>query len=105
MKTSKLTLLACALTFGFSAMASANCADNAVDSCNSKHPNPSKSDHAYELYELCIKAQLGQQCPNSAIKPTNLSKIINKSATNNRRTSERFQLNRISKVESTSERR
>ena len=66
MKAILIGLAVFALTFGSVSIASANCADDAVDTCNAKHPDPDKSDHAYELYELCIKAQLGQQCPNSS---------------------------------------
>ncbi len=66
MKAMLIGLAVLALTFGGVSIASANCADDAIDTCNGKHPDPDKSDHAYELYELCIKAQLGQQCPNSS---------------------------------------
>lgn len=48
----------------FSGGVYANCADDAVDTCNKKHPNPNSSSSAYDRYELCIKAQLGQKCPS-----------------------------------------
>ena len=54
------------LTLGSASTALANCADDAIDTCNANHPDPGKSDDSYDLYELCIKAQLGQNCPNSA---------------------------------------
>ena len=67
MRTLITAILTLILAFGITPSASANCADDAIDTCNAKHPDPDKSDHAYELYELCIKAQIGQNCPNSAI--------------------------------------
>ena len=54
------------LALGSTSTLLANCADDAIDTCNAKHPDPDKSDQAGQLYELCIKAQLGQKCPNSA---------------------------------------
>ncbi len=57
-------IILCLALFGAST-ALANCADDAIDTCNEKHPDPNKSDGAYGAYELCIKAQLGQKCPNS----------------------------------------
>ncbi len=64
--TTRFASIVLAATLGYSGLVSANCADNAIDVCNAKHPNPNKSDHAYELYELCINAQLSQQCHNAA---------------------------------------
>jgi hypothetical protein len=55
--------------------AAANCADDAVDTCNQKHPDPNKSKGAYQKYELCIKAQLGQKCPPNA--PAGLGLLAN----------------------------
>lgn len=73
MKRSTLSAAVLAVALGFSGLAMANCADDAVDTCNTKHPNPNKSDHAYELYELCLKAQLGQKCPgNASIHPSSV---------------------------------
>jgi hypothetical protein len=66
MKPTTFVLLVLIMTFGVPGTASANCADDAIDTCNAKHPDPNKSDSAYDLYELCIKAQLGQKCPNNA---------------------------------------
>ncbi|WP_409526187.1 hypothetical protein [Nitrincola sp. MINF-07-Sa-05] len=63
MKTSKLIPILFAATLGFSGLAMANCADDAINTCNAKHPDPDKN---YGAYELCIKAQLGQKCPSSA---------------------------------------
>lgn len=66
MKASIVTSIILMASLGFSGIAVANCADDAVNTCNNKHPNPNKSDHAYELYELCLKAQLSQKCPSNA---------------------------------------
>lgn len=54
-----------AVAFALSGNVFANCADDAIDTCNKKHPNPNGSSGAYDKYELCIKAQLGQKCPKS----------------------------------------
>ena len=40
-----------------------NCADDAIDICNKKHPE------ANAAYELCIKAQLGHKCPKGTATP------------------------------------
>ncbi len=66
MKTSTIAIILLTATMGFSGQAMANCADDAVNTCNNKHPDPNKSNQAYELYELCIKAQLGQKCPSNS---------------------------------------
>ena len=66
MKTVITGAVALFLAFGVASTVSANCADDAVNTCNKKHPDPNKSDHAYELYDLCIKAQLGQKCPSNS---------------------------------------
>ena len=66
MKIVITAIVALLLSFGIVSTVSANCADDAINTCNAKHPDSDKSDQAYDLYELCIKAQIGQNCPNSA---------------------------------------
>ena len=64
MKNAKLLPALFAAVMGFSGLAMANCADDAIAVCNEKHPNP---DANYGAYNLCIQAQLGQKCPHSAV--------------------------------------
>lgn len=66
MKTLITAVVTLLLAVGVVSTVSANCADDAVNVCNKKHPDPNKSDHAYELYDLCIKAQIGKKCPGSS---------------------------------------
>lgn len=63
----------------FSGAVFANCADDAIDTCNAKHPDPNKSSSAYDKYELCIKAQLGQKCPSSSAESNALKAQVAKS--------------------------
>ena len=63
----------------FASGAMANCADNAINTCNKKHPDPDKSDHAYGLYELCIKAQIGKHCPKNSAAGKMVLRDIEKS--------------------------
>ncbi|WP_139349830.1 hypothetical protein [Thioalkalivibrio denitrificans] len=62
MNIAKLIPAILVAAMGFTGPAMANCADDAIDVCNAKHPDPDKN---YGAYELCIKAQLGQKCPKS----------------------------------------
>lgn len=66
MRTVIIVFVTLLLSFGVVATVSANCADDAINTCNEKHPDSDKSDQAYDLYELCIKAKIGQNCPNSS---------------------------------------
>lgn len=63
MKTAKLIPAILVAAIGFTGPVMANCADDAIDACNAKHPDPDKN---YGAYELCIKAQLGQKCPKDS---------------------------------------
>lgn len=65
MKASAFISIVLAATMGFSGLTMAHCADDAVDICNSKHPNPDSSQQARDRYELCINTQLSQKCPDS----------------------------------------
>ncbi len=60
-----LVVLVLLLLTGFAPGVMASCVDDAINTCNKKHSVPDKSDHAYGLYEQCIKAQIGKQCPKS----------------------------------------
>jgi len=51
---------------GFTSGVMANCADNAIHTCNREYPDPDKSDHTYGLYERCISVQINEQCPASS---------------------------------------
>ncbi|SDT89217.1 hypothetical protein [Halopseudomonas salegens] len=62
MKTAKLIPAIMIAAMGFTGLAMANCADDAIDKCNEKHPDPDKN---YGAYELCLKAQLSQKCPEN----------------------------------------
>ena len=60
MKMSKLLAAMFAAAMGFTGLAMANCADDAIAVCNGKHPDPDKN---YGAYKLCINSQLSQKCP------------------------------------------
>ncbi|GGK65360.1 hypothetical protein [Amphritea balenae] len=66
MKNIFVSLASIVFLVALSGSAFANCADDAVNTCNKKHPTPNSSSNAYDKYELCIKAQLGQKCPNNS---------------------------------------